>query len=104
MYAVCLERLLKYTTCGKIRLNKLKYPDKLQSFSEILFFTLFYLKLNPLQEQHEASFDMSQESVSRWIRTGEKVLNKALRKQGYVPHRGGTSFAEWLKKTTSKLI
>lgn len=97
-YTECLERMLRYTTRGEIRLNRLEYPNSLPSSSEMLFFTLSYLKLNPLQEHHGASFDMSQESVSRWIRIGEKSLNKTLGKQGYMPHRDGSSFADWLKK------
>lgn len=101
-FTVCLEQSLRYTTRGTIRLNKLEYPDSLPSASEMLFFTLTYLKLNPLQEQHGASFDMSQESVSRWFRIGEQALNKSLKKQGYAPHRDGSSFAEWLRITKKK--
>lgn len=82
IYTARLEHLLKYTTRETIRLNKLEYPDSLPSSEEMLFFTLSYLKLNPLQEQHGASFDMSQESVSRWFRTGEQALNETLKKRG----------------------
>lgn len=98
IYTERLERLLRYTTRGTTRLNKLEYPDSLSSSEEMLFFTLSYLKLNPLQEQHGASFNMSQESVSRWFRIGEKALNETLKKKGYVPHRDGSSFADWVKK------
>lgn len=93
-----LKNLLKYTTRGTVRLNRIEYSTNLPSSEYVLFFTLSYLKLNPLQEQHGASFDMSQESVSRWFRIGEKSLSMALKKRGYTPHRTGVSFSEWLKK------
>jgi hypothetical protein len=97
-FSSCLKRHLRYTTRGTIRLNRLDYPDSLPSGEHVLFFTLSYLKLNPLQEHHGASFDMSQESVSRWFRIGEKSLNLALKKGSYIPHRTGVSFPEWVKK------
>ena len=97
-FSSCLKGHLKYTTRGTIRLNRLDYPDSLPSGEHVLFFTLSYLKLNPLQEHHGASFDMSQETVSRWFRIGEKSLNMALKKGSYIPHRTGVSFPEWLKK------
>jgi hypothetical protein len=50
------DKLLpEFTNC----LNRLEYPTSLPSAEHMLFFTLTYLKLNPLQEQHGASFDMS---------------------------------------------
>lgn len=97
-FEVTLKRNLTHTTRGKIRLNKLSYPDTLPSPAHMLFFTLTYLKLNPLQEQHGASFDMSQPTVSRWFKIGEKSLNAALKKMGHTPHREGYSLAERLRK------
>lgn len=93
-----LDRRLRKTSRGTVRLNKLEFPASLPSAAHLLFFTLTYLKLNPLQEQHGASFDMSQESVSRWFRIGEYCLNESLRKMGYMPHRQGDSLSEHLKK------
>lgn len=103
-FTTCLNRTLKYTTRGTIRLNRLEYPTSLPSAAHMLFFTLTYIKLNPLQEQHGASFDMSQESVSRWFRIGENSLNRSLKKGGYAPHRNGTSFVEWLKKRKIAIV
>lgn len=97
-FELSLNTILRRTSRGTIRLNQLSYPNSLPSAGHVLFFTLSYLKLNPLQEQHGASFDMSQESVSRWFRIGEKSLNTTLKKEGYTPHRVGFSFSEWLKK------
>ncbi|MEM7557281.1 MAG: transposase family protein [Cyanobacteria bacterium P01_A01_bin.84] len=98
VFETYLKRSLCYTTRGTIRLNKLNYPSSLPSAAHILFFTLSYLKLNPLQEQHGASFDMSQESVSYWFRIGEKSLNAAMKKGGYTPHRDGSTLKNVLER------
>ena len=104
LFKVEIDRVLRYTSRGTIRKNRLNYPLTLPSDAHVLFFTLTYLKLNPLQEQHGASFDMSQESVSRWFRLGEKALTLTLKKSGYVPCRDGVMFADWLKKASTALI
>lgn len=102
VFETCLGKELCYTTRGTVRLNRLDYADNLPSAEYVLFFTLTYLKLNPLQEQHGASFDMSQESVSYWFRIGEKSLGAALKKMGYTPHRDGSTLSKILKKKTEE--
>ena len=94
-----LDRRMRKTTRGTVRLNRMSFPESLPSAAHVLFFILTYFKLNPLQEQHGASFDMSQESVSRWFSIGEKCLNETMHKMGYVPHRQGDSLSDYLKKT-----
>lgn len=98
LFSFYMNRKLRYTTRGTVRSNKLVMPSSLPDFGHLLFFILSYLKLNPLQEQHGASFDLSQESVSRWIKLSLEALNMALKKQGDGPIRDGASFAEQLKK------
>ena len=99
------EKMLKWelrrTATGSIRKNKLELPDTLNTSSIFLFFTLTYLKLNPLQEHHAASFDLTQPSVSRLIRIGIKALNEVLRKLGHQPCRDGESFAQFMTKIRS---
>lgn len=97
-FSFYMDRTLRYTTRGEIRQKKLVLPSSLPDFGHLLFFVLTYLKLNPLQEQHGASFDLSQESVSRWYRLCLVALNSALRKQGDMPVRNGGDFADWVKK------
>ena len=94
-----LDRRMRKTTRGTVRLNRMSFPESLPSAAHVLFFILTYFKLNPLQEQHGASFDMSQESVSRWFCIGEKCFNETMHKMGYVPHRQGDSLSDYLKKT-----
>ncbi len=97
-----LRRHLRKTSRGTVRRNAMRYPNSLPTSGHLLFFTLTYIKLNPLQEQHGASFDMSQESVSRWFKTGEKSLHDALCKLDVMPHRDGATLGEVLKKNASK--
>ena len=103
IFEICLKRALSYTTRGTIRVNKLSYADSLPSPVHVLFFTLSYLKLNPLQEHHAASFDMSQESVSYWFRIGEKSLNATLARGGYVPHRDGMTLSSHLERKIEEI-
>lgn len=97
-----LKWMLRRTTRGSIRKNRLKLPDALNSTAIFLFFTLSYLKLNPLQEHHAASFDISQPSVSRLIRLGLQALNEGLRKLGHKPCRDGEEFANFMVQLRSK--
>lgn len=97
-----LKWFLRRTANGGLRKNKLKLPDSLNSFDIFLFFILTYLKLNPLQEQHAASFDISQPSVSRLVRVGLKAINEALRKLGHQPCRDGEEFANFIAKIRSE--
>ena len=92
------ERLLRYTTRGAPRLNRMEYPEGLPDAAHALLFILSYLKLNPLQEQQGASFGMSQESVSRWYRVTLEALNACLKKMGHSPVRQGDKLPSELKK------
>ena len=97
-----LKWVLRRTARGNIRKNKLKLPEALSSAAIFLFFTLSYLKLNPLQEHHAASFDISQPSVSRLMRLGLRALNETLRKLGHKPCRDGEEFAKFIAQRRSK--
>ena len=91
-----LRWMLRRTARGNIRKNKIKLPDALNSTAIFLFFTLSDLKINPLQEHHAASFDISQPSVSRLIRLGLQALNEGLRTLVHKPGRDGEEFANLL--------
>lgn len=98
-----LNRCLRYTTRGTIRLNGPSYPDLLPNATQFLFFTLAYFKNNTLQEYHAASFGMSQPSASRHFKTGRKCLNRTLNTLGYLPCRDGTEFAIKMEQRRKKL-
>ena len=96
IFAAQLTWFLRRTTRGNIRKNKLQLPDSLNTAELFLFFILTYLKLNPLQEHHAASFDISQPSVSRFVRIGLNALNHALEKLGCKPCRTGEDFSDFM--------
>ena len=99
-----MNRVLSKTSRGTIRRNKIVLPVNLPDYGHLLFFILTYLKLNPTHEHHGASFDMSQESASRWIKLCLKALNAALNEKGHLPLRNGHDFASYLKKKEQQLL
>ena len=88
-FEVHLKDALCYTARGTLRKNKISFSKYLPDAEHVLFCTLSYLKLNPLQSHHAASFDMSQEALSRWVKIGISCLNKTLKKLGHAPCRVG---------------
>jgi len=97
-----MNRELSRTSRGRTRRNKIVLPVSLPDYGHLLFFILTYFKLNPTHEHHGASFDMSQESASRWIKRCLKALNATLSQKGHLPLRNGADFASYLKKKNSK--
>ncbi len=85
------------TTRGTIRLNKIGVDKKLPTAAENLFFITTYLKLNPLQEHHAASFDISQPKVSKLIYKNLEVFNLTLKNLGYVPCRTSSEFKRFIE-------
>jgi DDE superfamily endonuclease/Helix-turn-helix of DDE superfamily endonuclease len=75
------ERFInKFTLSGKPR--KKKYVPRaiegLLKTEEKLFFILTYLKNNPLQEFHAASFNLEQDMCNKWIHLLSPIVSKAL--------------------------
>src|SRR5436190_22903451 len=68
-----------YTLSGKPRQRKYAPKEKegLATAAEKLFFLLYYLKNNPLQEALAASFSLEQEVAHQWIHLLEALLKKA---------------------------
>ena len=93
-----LKEQRKRSSRGTVRLNKVPVDGNLPTAGHALFFITTYLKLNPLQEQHGASFDISQSKVSRLLRTTLTALNLALEKMKYMPCRSGSDFAAFAEK------
>jgi hypothetical protein len=59
----------------------------LSKVSDKLFFLLIYLKTNPLQEQHAASFQMTQPQANVLIHLLSDILRKTLKQLGELPER-----------------
>ena len=71
----------RYTLSGKPRQRKYTPKDKegLATSSHKLFFILYALKNNPLQEALAASFSLEQEVAHQWFHLLEELLKKALK-------------------------
>lgn len=83
-------------------------PTKtLSSIEDKLFFVLYQLKNNHLQQVLAASFDMDQSQVSIWLKVLEPLLQTTLRKMGFQPARTIQQlvkmFGERQKETTRKI-
>jgi len=71
----------RYTLSGKPCTRKYSSKDQqgLSSSEEKLFFILYALKNNPLQEALAASFSLKQEIAHQWFHPLEVLLNKTLK-------------------------
>jgi len=81
---------------GQPRLRKFKFTSRMhfQSYEEMLFFALYYLKTNPFQEEAGAMFGMYQSQVSRWANRLEPILSQALALAGCLPTQDPQVLAE----------
>jgi len=88
-FSPIVETYFKYhTQRGEKRVHPAKREASNSSLygSELkLFFILYYLKNNSLQESVGAFFGMSQGKVSQWIGVLLPLLYRTLKKQGSVP-------------------
>lgn len=92
------KEVRKKTSRGTVRLNKIPDDKDLVSIEEKLFFITTYLKLNPLQEHHAASFNISQPKVSRLLRKLLKVFNDTLEQMGYMPCRNASDLNRFIEQ------
>ena len=78
-----------FTLEGKLRQRKSysRTDSILSKVSDKLFFLLIYLKTNPLQEQHAASFQMTQPQANVLIHLLSDILRKTLKQLGELPER-----------------
>jgi len=83
------EYYSRYTLKGKLR-ERISYgrvTGKLSMIEDKLFFILSYLKNNPLQEYHGATFGMTQPQCNEWIHLLSDILVKTLKSLGVLPDR-----------------
>jgi hypothetical protein len=97
-HAVWDSQMRYFTFGGKERLRK--YSEKknglLPDTADKLFFILYYLKNQPLQEALAASFGMTQPQANTYIHKYRQVLHKALDMQGCLPARSADSLKKRL--------
>ncbi len=90
---VCLntteEYYSHYTFSGKPR-QRVSYnrkTNKIPLTKDKLLFILSYLKNNPLQEYHGATYDMTQPQCNRWVHLLSEILLETLKTLGELPDR-----------------
>ena len=80
---------LRYTLEGNLR-ERISYgrvTGKLPMIGDKLLFILSFLKNNPLQEYHGATFGMTQPPCNDWIHLLSDILVKTLKSLGELPDR-----------------
>ena len=83
------EYYSRYTLKGKLR-ERISYGSitgKLPMIGDKLLFILSYLKNNPLQEYHGATFGMTQPQCNDWVHLLSDILFKTLKSLGELPDR-----------------
>jgi len=83
------EYYTRYTLQGKLR-ERISYgrkTGKLPMIGDKLLFILSYLKNNPLQEYHGATFGMRQPQCNEWVHLLSGILVKTLKALGELPDR-----------------
>lgn len=87
--SIWMQQMKYYTIEGKYR--ERAYREKsngvLPLVADKLFFILYYLKNNPLQESLAASFGMTQPQANKYIHIYKKVLHEALSVFNCLPER-----------------
>jgi len=83
--------------------RQLEVPTQtLPTVTDKLFFILYQMKNNHLQEALAASFEMDQGQVSKWIKVLEPLLQKVLKKLGVQPARNADELAKLFRARQSE--
>jgi hypothetical protein len=95
-----------YTLKGTVR-QRISYNRKssiLPLASDKLFFILSYLKNNPLQKYHGATFGMTQPQCNNWVHLLSDILVKTLKKLGELPDRNSQRILYMLQSYENVLL
>ncbi|KAA6302841.1 MAG: hypothetical protein EZS26_001011 [Candidatus Ordinivivax streblomastigis] len=95
-----------YTLKGKVR-ERISYGRKtglLPMISDKLLFILSYLKNNPLQEYHGATFGMTQPQCNAWIHLLSDILVKTLKTLESLPERNSVRMQRLLQSSEDVLL
>lgn len=81
--------ITRFTIEGKprVRAYKPRKTSNLASIEDKLLFTLIFLKTNPLQEHHAASFGINQPKANLYIHKFIPILRQTLKRLGELPSR-----------------
>jgi len=95
-----------YTLKGNVR-ERISYGRKtsiLPLISDKLLFILSYLKNNPLQEYHGATFGMTQPQCNAWVHLLSDILVKSLKMLGELPDRNSLRIQYILQQCDNVLL
>ena len=95
-----------FTLKGKLRL-RISYNRKssqLPLINDKLLFILSYLKNNPLQEYHGATYGMTQPQCNEWVHRLSDILLKTLKTLGELPDRNHLRVQYLLDKCKDVLL
>ena len=94
------EYLSRYDLKGKprkgLREHVIYSNSPLPCHAERLAFILSYLKLNPIQEHHADTFDMTQKQCNEFVHGLTDILKRAAKMAGAVPASSDKEFQEVL--------
>lgn len=95
-----------FTLKGKprLRISYNRKSSQLPLISDKLLFILSYLKNNPLQEYHGATYGMTQPQCNEWIHRLSDVLLKTLKTLGELPERNHLRVQYLLKQCEDVLL
>jgi hypothetical protein len=101
-----IDHLSRFTFEGKprIRVHKPRKTSTLPTIKDKLFFTLIFMKNNPLQECHAAMFSMSQPQANMLIHTFVPLLRKTLKRLGELPERRASRLGYLLENQSDVLL
>ena len=95
-----------FTLKGKER-ERISYNRKtslLPLISDKMLFILSYLKNNPLQEYHGATFGMTQPQCNVWVHLLSEILLRALKSLGELPDRNSVRMQHILQNCEHVLL
>lgn len=98
--------ITQFTMEGKARLRVYK-PRKTSNLSTIedkLLFLLIFLKTNPLQEHHAASFGINQPKANLYIHKFVPLLRQTLKRLGELPSRRSSTLEQVLQNCEDVLL
>jgi len=83
------EYYSRFTMKGtlRVRLSYNRKTSQMPLISDKLLFILSYLKNNPLQEYHGATYGMTQPQCNVWVHLLSEILRKTLKTLGELPDR-----------------
>jgi len=101
-----LYQMRYYTYSGEPRLRAYseKKNAKLGEIADKLFFILYYLKNNPLQQCLGANFGMTQPQANKNIQLYLPILEQALQSQKVLPFQKVSSLKKYLEENQIKIL